>query len=97
MTLDRIDRTCRRRRALTCTRQASLALALFALAWCPPRVRAEDWSQFRGPNSSGISKTSKSLPETFSSTENVRWSAKVGEGVGGAVVAAGRVFVSGMT
>ena len=30
----------------------------------------------------------------FSATENVRWSAKIGDG---AVVAAGRVFVSGMT
>jgi outer membrane protein assembly factor BamB len=96
MTLNRIDRTCRRR-GLTCTRRASLALTLFALACCPAWGRAEDWSQFRGPNSTGISTTSKPLPATFSNTENVRWSAKVGEGVGGAVVAAGRVFVSGMT
>ena len=33
----------------------------------------------------------------FSATENVRWSAAIGDGVGGASVAAGRVFVSGMT
>jgi outer membrane protein assembly factor BamB len=61
------------------------------------RLRADDWPQFRGPNSSGISTTSKSLPVEFSNTKNVRWSASIGDGVGGAVVAAGRLFVSGMT
>ena len=59
--------------------------------------QAEDWVQFRGPNSSGLSTGSKPLPVKFSATENVRWSAKVGDGVGGAVIAAGRVFVNGMT
>lgn len=58
---------------------------------------AEDWPQFRGPNSTGISSDTKPLPVTFSPTENLEWSATVGDGVGGAVVAAGRVFVSGMT
>lgn len=60
-------------------------------------LEAGDWSQFRGPNCTGIATDSKSLPVTFSGTENVRWSEEVGDGVGGAVVAAGRVFVSGMT
>jgi outer membrane protein assembly factor BamB len=62
-----------------------------AVAW------ADDWPQFRGPNCSGISATTKPLPLTFSATENLRWSADVGDGIGGAVVAAGRVFASGMT
>jgi outer membrane protein assembly factor BamB len=60
-------------------------------------AHADDWNQFRGPNCSGISGESKPLPVEFSADENVRWSAKVGEGIGGAVVAAGKVFVSGMT
>src|SRR5688572_25546265 len=60
-------------------------------------TRADDWPQFRGPNCTGISADPKPLPVEFSATENVRWSAQVGDGVGGAVVAAGRVFVSGMT
>jgi outer membrane protein assembly factor BamB len=60
-------------------------------------LNAADWSQFRGPNCSGISQETKALPVTFSATENVRWSVDAGDGVGGAVVAAGRVFVSGMT
>jgi len=70
--------------------------AVFVLA-ASPALWADDWPQFRGPNSSGISTTSKPLPERFSDTENVRWSADVRDGVGGAAVAAGRVFVSGMT
>lgn len=61
------------------------------------QLRADDWPQFRGPNCAGISAGTKSLPVKFSATENVRWSAKVGDGVGGSVIAAGRVFVSGMT
>ena len=57
----------------------------------------DDWPQFRGPNSSGISRTDQNLPVQFSDTQNVTWQHPVGDGVGGAVVAAGRVFVSGMT
>lgn len=58
---------------------------------------AADWPQFRGPNCSGISRETRTLPTEFSSTEHVRWQAPVGEGVGGAVIASGRLFVSGMT
>src|SRR5712671_1924506 len=57
----------------------------------------EDWPQFRGPNCSGISTSSRPLPTKFSATEGVRWSAKLGDGIGSPVVAAGRVFVSAMT
>ena len=62
----------------------------------PEQARAEDWPQFRGPNCSGISTSTKPLPTTFSATENVKWSAKLGDGIGSPVVAAGRVFVSEM-
>lgn len=78
-------------------RLACLTMALLVVAIYVSPLQAEDWPHFRGPNSSGISKTSQSLPVKFSDTENVRWTADVGEGVGGASVAAGRVFVSGMT
>jgi outer membrane protein assembly factor BamB len=60
-------------------------------------VSADDWPQFRGPNCSGISTSSQPLPTEFSDTENVRWSVKAGDGIGSPVVAAGRVFTSGMT
>ncbi|MEO8498578.1 MAG: PQQ-binding-like beta-propeller repeat protein, partial [Planctomycetota bacterium] len=57
---------------------------------------ADDWPQFRGPNCSGISATTKPLPVEFSATKNLVWSAEVGDGVGCPVVAASRAFVSGM-
>lgn len=74
---------------------ASLAAAL--LIWAAGRVPGEDWPQFRGPNCAGISTSSHALPTKFSATENVRWSAQLGDGIGSPVVAAGRVFVSAMT
>ena len=70
---------------------------LFAMMAVLASATAEDWPQFRGPNCTGLSAGTKPLPVKFSATENVRWSAKVGDGVGGSVIAAGRVFVSGMT
>lgn len=58
---------------------------------------AADWPQFRGPNCSGVAADAHDLPVEFSPAENIRWSAPVGDGIGGAVVAAGRLFVAGMT
>ena len=75
----------------------ALPAALVASLATSVATLADDWPQFRGPNSTGISTGDKPLPITFSATENVRWSAKLGDGVGCPVVAAGRVFVSGMT
>jgi hypothetical protein len=60
-------------------------------------VKAEDWPQFRGPNCSGISTSKAALPVNFSATENVRWAASLGDGIGSPVVAAGRVFTSEMS
>ncbi|MFN7934604.1 MAG: PQQ-binding-like beta-propeller repeat protein [Bryobacteraceae bacterium] len=74
-----------------------VATALTLLFTCTANMQGEDWPQFRGPNSGGIAATAKQLPVTFSSSDHVRWSANVGDGAGGAAVAAGRLFVSGMT
>lgn len=74
-----------------------LATWFLAAAISPAPLTADDWPQFRGPNSSGISTAMAPLPVKFSNNENVRWSAAVGDGVGGAAVVDGRVFVSGMT
>ncbi|TWT60777.1 outer membrane protein assembly factor BamB family protein [Rubinisphaera italica] len=57
---------------------------------------AEDWPQFRGPNCTGISTAAAPLPVDFSETEGVTWTAKLGDGIGCPVVAAGRVFTSAM-
>lgn len=60
-------------------------------------AKAEDWAQFRGPNASGVSGGTQPLPASFSTTENVRWSATLGEGIGSPIVAAGRVFATAMS
>lgn len=73
------------------------AVVLIGFACSSFATVADDWPQFRGPNSAGVAGGSKSLPVKFSASENLRWSAEIGEGIGGAAIAAGRVFVSGMT
>src|SRR5262245_51746134 len=57
----------------------------------------EDWPQFRGPNASGVSTSTKSLPAEFSTTENLRWSVKIGDGVGSPIIHSGKVFATAMT
>ena len=71
-------------------------LLVSLLAVFPHLLKAEDWPQFRGPNCSGISTASQALPVKFSATEKMVWTAKLGDGIGCPVVAAGRVFVSAM-
>jgi outer membrane protein assembly factor BamB len=88
--------SCRSYRSIRIVCRSTVAWLAICLAGSTI-LCADDWPQFRGPNSCGISTSTKPLPVKFSSTENVRWSAEVGDGIGGAVVAAGRVFVSGMT
>lgn len=70
-----------------------LWLAGFALA----PARGDDWTQFRGPNATGVSAESGGLPVNFSHEENVLWSAELGEGIACPVVCRGRVFSTSMT
>jgi outer membrane protein assembly factor BamB len=58
-------------------------------------LQAEDWPQFRGVNASGVS-SSKKLPLEFSAEKNVAWKARLGDGVGSAIVKNGVVFATGM-
>lgn len=59
-------------------------------------LSAGDWPQFRGPNCTGIADDSSKLPVSFSPTENLQWSVKLGDGIGCPIVVAGRVFTSAM-
>ena len=79
-------------------RESVLPRLRFGLLWLllPSLLAAEDWPQFRGPNCSGVSTSKTPLPTEFSATKNVAWSAEVGDGIGSATVAAGRVFTTGM-
>lgn len=57
-------------------------------------VSAGDWSQFRGPDGSGIS-TESNLPATWAPDQNVIWKANVtGRSVSSPIVAGGRVYVA---
>ncbi len=58
-------------------------------------LQAEDWSQFRGGNGSGVS-SSKNLPQEFSAEQNIAWKAKIGDGIGSPIVNSGRVFTTAM-
>jgi outer membrane protein assembly factor BamB len=69
----------------------ALCLLLQAVA------RGEDWRQFRGPNASGVSASSKPLPTEFSLTENFGWSVKLGDGIGSPIIVAGKVYATAMT
>ncbi|MED6333945.1 MAG: PQQ-binding-like beta-propeller repeat protein [Planctomycetota bacterium] len=64
------------------------ALALTASA------EAGDWPRFRGPDGTGVS-DEEGLPERWSETENVAWSAEIaGRGWSSPIVTAGRVLVT---
>jgi outer membrane protein assembly factor BamB len=59
--------------------------------------RAEDWRQFRGANGNGVCTSPAALPAEFSQTENVRWSAPLGDGIGSPVISGGKVYATGMS
>src|SRR5687768_3065049 len=51
-----------------------LTLGVTVAAANPASAQENNWSQWRGPNFNGSSEA-KNLPETFSKTENLLWSA----------------------
>ena len=85
----------RARRELNAPRLIAV-LCLLVACLAPPqstgRLLGEDWPQWRGPNSSGVSTSKKPLPTTFSTTKNVRWSFELGDGISSPTVVDGRVF-----
>jgi outer membrane protein assembly factor BamB len=66
-----------------------LFLALLLATFVSP----EDWSQFRGPNGSGVSATT-GLPDTFGPTKNVIWKTELPSGHSSPVLTSDRVFVT---
>lgn len=57
------------------------------------KVFAEDWSQFRGPNGTGVS-TSTGVPETFGPSKNVIWKTALPAGHSSPVLTRDRIFVT---
>src|SRR5262245_41708516 len=69
-------------------------LALFAAALLTAEASAQDWTQFRGPNTTGISKA-KGLPVKWS-TSDFRWNVKLpGDGDSQSVFWGDKIFVLG--
>ena len=56
-------------------------------------VQAADWSQFRGPNGSGVS-LSKNVPERFDSQRNLVWNSPLPAGHSSPVFTNDRIFVT---
>jgi len=81
----------------------ALSIALFVASWAliNPSVAAlklkesiaEDWSQFRGPNGSGVSATTN-LPVEFGPTKNVVWKTALPPGHSSPVLTSNRIFVT---
>lgn len=60
------------------------------------RAVAEDWSQFRGPNGSGVS-ASTGLPDEFGPGKNVVWKTALPAGHSSPVLTANRIFITAHT
>ncbi len=56
-------------------------------------VSGEEWSQFRGPNGTGVSATT-GLPETFGPSKNVLWKTALPSGHSSPVLTNDRIFVT---
>ncbi len=56
-------------------------------------VSGEEWSQFRGPNGTGVSATT-GLPDTFGPAKNVVWKTELPPGHSSPVLTSDRVFVT---
>src|ERR1051325_5926975 len=74
---------------------AFLSVLLIAL---PLTVAAtsDEWSQFRGPNGTGVSET-KGLPTEFGPTKNVVWKTELPAGHSSPVLTSDRIFVTAHT
>jgi outer membrane protein assembly factor BamB len=73
-----------------------LLTALLITSFSITAALAEDWTQFRGPNGSGVS-TSKGVPETFGPTKNVVWKTELPAGHSSPVLTRDRIFVTAHT
>ncbi|MGI8733354.1 MAG: PQQ-binding-like beta-propeller repeat protein [Pyrinomonadaceae bacterium] len=72
-------------------KNTAAALLIASLAFT--RAVAEDWSQFRGPNGSGVSATT-GLPVEFGPEKNVVWKTALPPGHSSPVLTSNRVFVT---
>ena len=69
-------------------------LIVTALACCRLTVNGDDWSQFRGPNGTGIS-YSTGLPTEFGPEKNMVWKTALPAGHSSPVLGRDRIFLTG--
>jgi outer membrane protein assembly factor BamB len=74
--------------------QTRLLVAALAVTLAAPRLWADDWPQWLGPQRDGVWRESGILETLPATGLKVRWRAKVGLGYSGPVVADGRVYVT---
>ena len=68
-------------------------IILLAIAAGPATVSAENWPQWRGPGSQGIS-TEANVPTEWSSSRNIAWKAELPSGHSSPIVWGDRIFVT---
>ena len=72
-------------------------LSIFLPFLCLSALPAEDWPQWRGPSSNGVSSESE-LPEKWSATEHIAWKAALaGLGASSPIIWGDKVFVTSQT
>lgn len=56
---------------------------------------ASDWTRFRGPNGSGVSKDNTPTPATWSSTQNLKWKVELpGPGSSSPILVGNKIFLT---
>jgi len=76
------------------TARWSLIAGLTALCLCRAGSASDEWSQFRGPNGSGVS-CSKDLPVEFDLKRNLLWKADIPPGHSSPVLSSKSIFLTG--
>ncbi|MEW6128991.1 MAG: PQQ-binding-like beta-propeller repeat protein [Acidobacteriota bacterium] len=73
---------------------ASFLIVISIFLFDTNKATAQEWSQFRGPNGSGISAT-KNLPVEFNPQKNVLWKTPLPQGHSSPVLGTDKIFVTG--
>ncbi len=70
-----------------------LCVAILVTSLIAPVVRAQEWTQFRGPNGTGVSETA-GLPTEFGPKKNVIWKTDLPQGHSSPVLTRDRIFIT---
>ncbi|MEP6636226.1 MAG: PQQ-binding-like beta-propeller repeat protein [Acidobacteriota bacterium] len=86
--------TLQLRKSFTASIATKTVLSFFLTSFViTSALAADDWSQFRGPNGSGVS-TTTGLPEEFGPNKNVIWKTSLPPGHSSPVLTRNRIFVT---